>query len=67
MLAKLQRQLVICNTCMLRSLNYLPEFDMVFLIDKVIQEQGLLYVYNMHNMVEKHFSISIAPVRSRGV
>jgi hypothetical protein len=24
------------------------------------------YVYNMHNMVEKHFSISIAPVQSRG-
>jgi hypothetical protein len=25
-----------------------------------------LYVHNMHNIVEKHFSISIAPVGSRG-
>jgi hypothetical protein len=25
-----------------------------------------VYVYNMHNMVEKHLNISIAAVRSRG-
>jgi hypothetical protein len=31
----------------------------------VIQEEGL-YVYNMHNIVEKHFSISITPVHSSG-
>jgi hypothetical protein len=30
----------------------------------VIQEEGL-YAYNMHNILEKHFSISIAPVRNR--
>jgi hypothetical protein len=26
----------------------------------------MLYVYNMHNIVEKHFSISIGPVWSLG-
>jgi hypothetical protein len=31
----------------------------------VIQEEGLC-VYNMHNIVEKHFSINIALMRSRG-
>jgi hypothetical protein len=31
----------------------------------VIQEEGL-YVYKIHNIVEKHFSISIETVRSRG-
>jgi hypothetical protein len=36
-----------------------------FLIDRMIQEEGL-FDYNMHNIVEKHLSISIAPVRSRG-
>jgi hypothetical protein len=30
-----------------------------------IQEEGL-YVENMHNIVEKHFRISIAPVQSQG-
>jgi hypothetical protein len=34
-------------------------------IDRVIQEEGL-YVYNMHNIEEKYFLTSIAPVRSRG-
>jgi hypothetical protein len=34
-------------------------------IDRVIQKEGL-YVYNSHNIVEKHFSISIAHVRSWG-
>jgi hypothetical protein len=34
------------------------------LIDRMIHEVGL-YVYNMHNKVERHFSISIAHVRSR--
>jgi hypothetical protein len=34
------------------------------LIDIVIQEEGL-YVYNMHNIVRKHYSISIAPERSQ--
>jgi hypothetical protein len=27
---------------------------------------GTRHVYNMHNIVEKHFCISITPVRSRG-
>jgi hypothetical protein len=39
-----------------------------WLIDKqeqVVQEKGF-YVYNMHIIVEKNFSISMAPVRSRG-
>jgi hypothetical protein len=40
-------------------------FNAVFLIDSVTQEVGL-YVYNMHNIVDKHLCISIAPVRSRG-
>jgi hypothetical protein len=35
------------------------------LIDRAIQEEGS-YVYNMHNIVEKHISISIAIVQSRG-
>jgi hypothetical protein len=35
----------------------------VFLIDRVIKEEGF-YVHNMYNIVEEHFSISIA--RSRG-
>jgi hypothetical protein len=36
-----------------------------YLIDIRIQEEGL-YVYNMYNTssVDKHFSISIAPIRS---
>jgi hypothetical protein len=38
------------------------DFDAVFLIGRLIQGEGL-YVYNM---VEKHFRISIAPVRNRG-
>jgi hypothetical protein len=37
----------------------------VSLIDRVIQDEGL-YVYNMHNIAEKHFNISIALVRRRG-
>jgi hypothetical protein len=41
------------------------DFDPGFLIDRVIQEEGF-YVYNMHNVVDKHFSISIVPVQSRG-
>jgi hypothetical protein len=32
---------------------------MIFLIDRVIQEEGF-YVYNIYNTVENHFSISIA-------
>jgi hypothetical protein len=39
--------------------------DGLLLIYGVIQEEGL-YVYIMHDIVEKHFSISIAPMRSRG-
>jgi hypothetical protein len=34
-------------------------------LKRVTQEEGL-YVYNMHNKVEKYFTINIAPVRSRG-
>jgi hypothetical protein len=33
--------------------NYTTVFDVGFLIYKVIQEEGL-YVYNMHNKLEKH-------------
>jgi hypothetical protein len=33
--------------------------------DSVIQREGL-YVYNIHNIVEKHVSIIIAHVQSRG-
>jgi hypothetical protein len=36
-----------------------------FLTDIVIQEKRL-YENNMHNVLEKHFNISIAHVRSRG-
>jgi hypothetical protein len=32
-----------------------------FIIDRVIKEK-VLYLYNMHNIVEKHFSIGIEPV-----
>jgi hypothetical protein len=37
------------------------DFDVVFLIDGVIQKEGL-YVYNIRNTVEKY--LSIAPVGS---
>jgi hypothetical protein len=43
--------------------NYATDFDAVF-FNRMIQEEGL-YVFNIHNIVNKHFSISIA-VRSRG-
>jgi hypothetical protein len=48
---------------MLRSLKLPNGFWWDFWIDTAIQTEGL-YVYDMHK-VEKHFSISIAPVRSR--
>jgi hypothetical protein len=35
----------------------------IFLIDRVIQEEGL-YIYNMHNIVKKHFRISIVPCKA---
>jgi hypothetical protein len=38
---------------------------MRFLIERVVQDEGV-YVYNVHNIVEKHFSISIAHARGRG-
>jgi hypothetical protein len=44
------------------------DFDAVFLdywIDIVIKEKGF-YVDNVYNIVDEYFSISIAPVRSRG-
>jgi hypothetical protein len=43
--------------------QYATDFDGIY--NRVIQEEGL-YVYNMHNIVEKDFSMTIAPVRSRG-
>jgi hypothetical protein len=49
---------------MLRSLKLL-DIDVDFLIFRAIQEEDL-YVYNIYNIIEKHFIISIAPVRSRG-
>jgi hypothetical protein len=39
----------------------------VFFLNRLIDQEVGLYVYNMLNMTEKHFSISIAPVLSRGV
>jgi hypothetical protein len=36
-----------------------------FLIDRTIQEEGLyVLIYNMYNIVDKHFSISIVPVQT---
>jgi hypothetical protein len=35
-----------------------------FLTNRVVQEEGL-YAYNMRNIAEKHFSISIVLVRSQ--
>jgi hypothetical protein len=48
---------------MLRFLK-LPH-GLSFFIDRVIPKEGL-YTYNMHNIVEKRFSINIVPVRSQG-
>jgi hypothetical protein len=36
---------------------------MRFFIDRVIQEEGFYVLYTTHNIVEKHFNISIAPVQ----
>jgi hypothetical protein len=49
--------------CLLRPLKLSKDFDVVF--NRVLQQEGL-FVYNMDNGVQKHFIISIAPVRSRG-
>jgi hypothetical protein len=38
---------------------------MFFLIDDVIHKEGF-YAYAIHHILEKHFSITIAPVLSRG-
>jgi hypothetical protein len=38
---------------------------MSFFYGQSNQEEGVS-VYNIHNIVEKHFSVSIAPVQSRG-
>jgi hypothetical protein len=38
-------------------LNYRTDFDADFLIDRVIQVEGL-FVCNMHNIAEEHFSIN---------
>jgi hypothetical protein len=46
-------------------LDYPTDFDALFLTDKVTQEEGV-FVYNMHNIVEQHFSFGIAPLRCRG-
>jgi hypothetical protein len=32
------------------------------IFNRVIQDEGSYYVFNMHNIIEKHFGISIAPV-----
>jgi hypothetical protein len=39
--------------------------DAVYLKDRMIKEEGF-HVYNMYYIVKKHFSISIAPLRSWG-
>jgi hypothetical protein len=41
-------------------------FQSGFLNRYIVIEVEVLYAYKMHNIVEKHFSISIAPVRSQG-
>jgi hypothetical protein len=41
---------------MLRALKLANGFDSVLLIDRVIHEKDL-YVYNMHNRVEKYFAL----------
>jgi hypothetical protein len=45
--------------CIRRSLKLYNGFKFVFLIDRMIKEEGFC-VYNMYNIVEKHLSISIA-------
>jgi hypothetical protein len=44
---------------------YTTQRILMRLIDRMIQEEGL-YVYNIYKIVDKHFNISIASVRSRG-
>jgi hypothetical protein len=50
--------------CTLRSLKLVNGFWCGFFI-RWSDLRGRFIVYNTHNIVEKHFSISIAPVRSR--
>jgi hypothetical protein len=49
---------------MLRPLNLLNDFDALLLLDIVILEEGI-FVYNMHNIVEKHLNISIERKKER--
>jgi hypothetical protein len=44
--------------------NYSTDFYAVFLLDKVIQEEGL-YVYKIRNIVEKRLSVSITLCKSK--
>jgi hypothetical protein len=47
--------------CILKSLKNTTDFDVDFLIVRMIQEEGL-YVYNIvDSIAKKHFSVSIAP------
>jgi hypothetical protein len=51
---------------MLKSLKLLNGFDAAFIMDRVIEDEGIyVLVYNMYNRVKKHFSIRIVPVRNR--
>jgi hypothetical protein len=50
------------SLCMRKSLKLPNLFEAVFFTDRVIQEKGL-YVYNMHNIVEKHLS-SLHPCKA---
>jgi hypothetical protein len=45
----------VCHNVCFDILKYPTDLDAVFLIDRVIQEEGL-YVYNIYNIVQKHFT-----------
>jgi hypothetical protein len=50
---------------MYASLKTTLRILMRFLIARMMKEEGF-YVYNMYNIVEEHFSITIEPVQSMG-
>jgi hypothetical protein len=54
------------SMCSYASIFKIPNaFVAIFSIDKVIPLESL-YVYNIHNLETKHYSIYIAPVQSQG-
>jgi hypothetical protein len=64
-MSKTKSLAALCPYVFLDLYYYPTDLDSVFLIDRVIKEEGLC-VYNMFNIVKKHFSISVKLVRSRG-